>query len=76
LPVSVSWQWRDAEFGDLDTEAVEFADWHAVSGVMTPYAVTTRRNGDVTGERFVTSVVYGVALGEAVFDPGLGLGKK
>jgi hypothetical protein len=75
LPVSVSWRWRDAEFGDWDTEAVEFADWHAVSGVMTPYVVTTRRNGDVTGERFVASVVYGVALGDEVFDPGRGLGK-
>jgi hypothetical protein len=73
--VSVSWRWRDAEFGDWDTEAVEFADWHAVSGVMTPYVVTTRRNGDVTGERFVASVVYGVALGDEVFDPGRGLGK-
>ncbi len=76
LPVSVSWQWRDTEFGDVDTEAVEFADWHAVQGLMTPYAVTTRRNGDVTGERFVTSVVYGVAMGDEVFDPRQGLGKK
>jgi hypothetical protein len=76
LPVSVSWRWRDAEFGDWDTEAVEFADWHAVQGVMTPYSVTERRNGDVTGERFVTSVVYGVALGDEVFDAGKGLGRK
>jgi hypothetical protein len=76
LPVSVSWRWRDGEFGDWDTEAEEFADWHGVSGVMTPYVVTMRRNGDVTEERFVTSVRYNLTLGDDVFDPQQRLKKK
>ncbi len=75
LPVSVSWQWRDAEFGDWDTEVVEFADYHAMQGIMTPYSVTTKHNGDRTGERFVTKVVYNVALGAEVFDPSKRLEK-
>ena len=76
LPVSVSWRWRDAEYRDWDTEEVEFADYHAVQGVMTAYSVVTKKNGDKTGERFVTKVVYNVALGAEVFDPSKLLEKK
>ena len=76
LPVSVSYRWRDALFKDWNTDAVEFADYHAVQGIMTPYSVTTMHNGDRTGERFVTKVVYNVALPAEVFDPSKALEKK
>jgi len=76
LPVSVVWRWRDAEFKDWDTEVVEFADYHEVQGIMTPYSIVTKKNGDRTGERFVTKVVYNVALGDEVFDPQQRLEKK
>ena len=75
LPVSVSYRWRDPSFKDWNTDAVEFADYHEVQGIMTPYSVTTTHNGDRAGERFVTKVVYNVALGAEVFDPGKGLEK-
>lgn len=70
LPVSVSWRWRDMEFKDWNTDAVEYADWHAVQGIETPYAVTMRHNGDVAGERFVMKVVYGGTLPARVFGVG------
>ncbi|HSY35795.1 MAG TPA: hypothetical protein VK814_08605 [Acidobacteriaceae bacterium] len=76
LPVSVVWRWRDVEFKDWNTDAVEFADYHPVQGIMTPYSVTTRHNGDRASERFVTKVVYNVALGAEFFDPSKGLEKK
>ena len=76
LPVSVSWRWRDPVFKDWDTDAVEFADYHEVQGIMTPYSVVTMHNGDKTGERFVTKVVYNVALGAEVFDPSKRLEKR
>jgi len=47
-----------------------------VQGIMTPYSVVTRHNGDKTVERFVTKVVYNVALGADVFDPEKRLEKK
>jgi hypothetical protein len=55
---------------------VEFGDYHGVQGIMTPYSVVTVRNGDRTGERFVTKVVYNVPLGAEVFDPNQRLEKK
>jgi hypothetical protein len=75
LPVSVSYRWRDPLFKDWNTDAVEFADYHAVQGIMTPYSVTTMHNGDRTGGRFVTKVVYNVALAAEVFDPSRRLEK-
>jgi len=76
LPVSVVYRWRDPEFKDWNTDATEFADYHEVQGIMTPYSVVTRHNGDKTVERFVTKVVYNVALGADVFDPEKRLEKK
>ena len=76
LPVSVGYRWRDPVYKDWNTDAVEFADYHAVQGIMTPYSVVTVHNGDRTGERFVTKVVYNVALGAEVFDPTQRLEKK
>jgi hypothetical protein len=75
LPVSVSWRYRDVEFGDWDTDAVAFADYHAVQGVMTAYSVTAVHNGDTTSEWFVTSVAYGAVVGDEVFEARGGLGK-
>jgi hypothetical protein len=69
LPLSISFQWRDPVYQDWNTDAVEFADYHEVQGIMTPYSVSTMQNGDRTGERFLTKVVYNVALGAEVFDP-------
>jgi len=76
LPVRVGYRWRDPVYKDWNTEAVEFADYHEVQGIMTPYSVTTRHNGDTTGERFVTKVVYNVTLGAEVFDQKQWLEKK
>jgi hypothetical protein len=76
LPVSVGYRWRDPVYKDWNTDVVEFADYHEVQGIRTPYSVVTKHNGDRTGERFVTKVVYNVSLGADVFDPSKPLEKK
>jgi hypothetical protein len=63
-------------YKDWNTDAVEFADYHEVQGIVTPYSVTMTHNGDKTSERFVTKVVYNAALGADVFDPSKALEKK
>jgi hypothetical protein len=76
LPLSVSFRWRDPVFEDWNTEVQEFADYHAVQGIMTPYSVITMHNGDMTGERFLTRVSYNVTLPAELFDPNQRLEKK
>ncbi len=75
LPVSVGYRWRDPVYKDWNTDVVEFADYHEVQGIMTPYSVMTRHNGDKTGERFLTKVVYNAPLPADVFDPNKRLEK-
>ena len=76
LPLSLSFQWRDPVYKDWNTDVEQFADYHDVQGILTPYSVTTLHNGDMTGERFVTNVVYGVKLPLELFDPNRPLEKK
>jgi len=76
LPVRGGYRWRDLVYKDWNTDVVEFADYHEVQGIMTPYSVVTKHNGDRTSERFVTKVVYNAPLGADVFDPSKRLEKK
>ena len=76
LPLSLSFQWRDPLYKDLNTDVQEFDDYHAVQGIMTPYSITRLHNGELTGQRFLTKVVYNAKLAPEMFDPNRLLEKK
>ena len=76
LPLSLSFQWRDPLYQDLNTDVQEFTDYHEIQGIQTPYSITTLHNGDMTGERFLTKVVYNAKLPADLFDPNRKLEKK
>ena len=76
LPVQVSFEWRDPVYRDWNTDVEEFANFHEVQGVMTPYAVTKTHNGDVVSERFLTTVVYNAPVAAEMFDPNRPLERK
>lgn len=76
LPVSLSFRWRDPLYKDWNTEVEEFADYHVVQGIMTPFSIITTHNGDMTGERFLTRAVYNVKLAAELFDPSRKLETK
>jgi hypothetical protein len=76
LPLSISFQWRDPVYKDLNTEVQEFDDYHPVQGIETPFAITRLLNGEMTGQRFLTKAVYNSKLPEDLFDPKRLLQKK
>jgi hypothetical protein len=76
LPLSLSFQWRDPVYKDLNTDMQEFTDYHEVEGIQTPYSITMLHNGDMTGERFLTKVTYNAKLPADLFDPNRKLEKK
>jgi hypothetical protein len=76
LPLRLSFQWRDPVYKDWNMDVQEFADYHDVQGIMTPYSITALHNGDVTEERFLTKVVYSAKLPADLFDPNRPLEKK
>ena len=76
LPLSLSYQWRDPLYKDLNTDTLEFDDYHMVQGVMTPYSFTRVHNGEMVQQRFLTKVVYNAKLAPDLFDPERKLEKK
>jgi hypothetical protein len=76
LPLSLSFQWRDPDYRDLNTDVQEFADYHEIQGIQTAYSITALHNGDMTGERFLSKVVYNAKLPADLFDPSRKLEKK
>ena len=76
LPLSLSFQWHDPVYNDLNTDVQQFADYHPVQGIQTPYNVTLLHNGDMTGQRYLTKVVYNTQLAADLFDPNRPLTKK
>ena len=76
LPLSLSYQWRDPVYQDLNTDVEQFDDYHAVQGIMTPYSITRLHNGEMVSQRFFTKVVYNTKLAPDLFDPDRKLEKK
>ena len=72
----MSYQWRDAIYKDLDTEEIQYSDYHPVQGIMTPLTLTRVRNGDMSSQRFLTKVTYNQPLAADLFDPDRPLAKS
>jgi hypothetical protein len=76
LPLSISFEWHDPVYKDVNTDVQEFEDYHLVQGIQTPYAITFLHNGDMTGQRFVSKVQYNTQLPGDMFDPDVPADRK
>jgi hypothetical protein len=62
LPLSCSWSWRDPVYHDKDTDVEEYADYHTIDGLPTPFTITHLHNGDMVQQRYVLRAAYNVSL--------------
>jgi len=76
LPLSLSYQWLDPVYKDLNKDVEQFDDYHVVQGIQTPYSITRLHNGDMVMQRFLTKAVYNTKLAPDLFDPERKLEKK
>ena len=76
LPLSLTYQWRDQLYKDLNTDVEQFDDYHEIQGIQTPFALTRLHNGDMVAQRFVTKVTYNPNLPADLFDPSRPLSKN
>ncbi len=66
LPVQLSFSYRD--FDRLKSEEAEiFGNWHNIDGIMTPYAIVRKKNGEYIGQRFLVDVKYNMSLASSLF---------
>ena len=69
LPVRLSFEWRDPQFHDENTDAVEYDNYQRVGGIATPFTVTWTHNGATVRQRFLRSVEYNPSLPPNLFNP-------
>jgi hypothetical protein len=73
LPVKKSFQWRDPVDRQKNLEEEIYENYRLVpGGVLAPYNVTRYFNGDMSRQRFFTSVSVNQGLDQAMFDPNSG----
>lgn len=76
LPLRRTFQWRNPQFKDFDTDAEDYADYHVVQGINTAMTLTRYKNGDMVSQRFLTKVTYNEPIDPSQFDPDVLVKKK
>ena len=62
LPLSRSFQWRDPEYKDKNTELEEYAAYRDVNGLATPFSITRLHNDETVRQMYIDKVQYNVDL--------------
>ena len=69
LPVKKTYSWRDPNDRQMDEEGEIFSNYKVVQGIQTPYATVRTENGDMSSQRFITSVTYNNNFPPSMFEP-------
>jgi len=69
LPVKISYSWRDPNDRQFDEESTVFSNYKLIQGVQTPYSTVRYLDGEMTNQRFMTSVTFNAALAPTLFEP-------
>ncbi len=76
LPMRRTFQWRNPQFKDLDEYSEEYDDYHSFQGLPTAMTITSYKNGDMSGQRYLTKVTYNLPADPSLFDTSIALKKK
>ncbi|HZR57179.1 MAG TPA: hypothetical protein VFA74_09930 [Terriglobales bacterium] len=68
LPVKKSFSWRDPTDKQRNVEDEIYDNYRPIQGVMTPFDVTRYYNGDMSNQRFMTSVSFNKGLNDTLFE--------
>ncbi|MBS1851826.1 MAG: hypothetical protein JST79_13005 [Acidobacteria bacterium] len=69
LPVKKSYSWRDATDQQRNVEDEVYDNYKLVQGIWTAHTVTRYYNGDMSNQRFMSTVTYNQNLSDSLFDP-------
>lgn len=67
LPLKLSYQVRDPQYREMDTESVVWDNYRPEQGIQTPHSVTFYHNDDISGQRFINSVRYNTGAADSLF---------
>jgi len=58
LPVKKTYSWRDPMDRMLDEESEVFSNYKLIQGIQTPISTVRNLNGEMSNQRFITTVTY------------------
>jgi len=62
LPLRRTFQWRDPEYKDKNTDAEEYDDYHVMEGFPTPFTISRYKNDDEIRQYYLLHVKYNQEL--------------
>jgi hypothetical protein len=67
LPVNKRYTFRDADKYKIEEETI-YGNYRKVQGIATPYTLTNKRDGEISGQNFLTHVEYNTTFQPGLFD--------
>ena len=68
LPVKKTYSWRDPVDRMLDEESEVFSNYRLIQGIQTPLSTVRNLNGEMSNQRFMTTVTYNAAIPATTFE--------
>ena len=72
LPIKKTFSWRDPADGQRNEESEIYENFKTVQGISTPLSITRMMNGDISNQRFISSMSYNQSLPDSMFQPSSG----
>jgi len=67
LPINKRFTWRDPDKYKVEEETI-YGNYRTVQGIATPYTVTNKRDGEISGQTFLTHAEYNATFQANFFD--------
>ena len=67
LPINKRYSWRDPDKYKVEDETI-YGNYRKVQGIETPFTVTSKRDGEINGQSFLTHAEYNTTFAPGFFD--------
>lgn len=67
LPINKRFTWRDPDKYKVEDETI-YGNYRKVQGIETPFTVTSKRDGEINGQNFLTHAEYNTTFAPGFFD--------
>jgi hypothetical protein len=67
LPINKRYTWRDPDKYKVEEETI-YGNYRMVQGIATPYTITSKRDGEISGQNFLTHAEYNTTFQPDFFD--------
>ena len=67
LPINQRYSWRDPDRYKVEDETI-YGNYRKVQGIETPYTITNLRDGEMSGQSFLSHAEYNTAFAPGFFD--------